>query len=493
MSMDQMKYGITKQRVESTFLFLFGLFIVLSLLLRGRLIQPTWMAAGFLLTAVFFYVLHITERRTASLSNRNFFKKLFLYSLISRLLAVIILVIIAEITWGLPSYVGAVDAVRYLNSARELSDVIWKLGPSHVGRYLVGEFGRDVDGAGICVVLGTLFALTFKSVILAKLVIALIGSCSVLLVYRTASLLTDQSTARLAGLMAAFLPVSLFYDAVILKESFVVFLTSLVIFLFTAMVVQGRFTLKRMGALIACLAGLFFFRVAAGAVIVVILSTSFVINRIKGSPVFSWTVGLTAMVAFTLIIIASGQSDFFVEKVDRGVGLRDRRLSAIEQGSAWKSPSSIERKTTWRSLSTTGPVFLVLSHFAPFPSLIRHTAIDRSTFYGHNSKYYEIAGLIAWNILATFALFGLWHLLRNNLKHSMMVWGYTVGYSLVLGFTAMFTQSRLGWNVLPMMMIPAAVGIMNYRKIEVFYLALAGAGLVIIAWNVFRAAGRGLL
>jgi len=478
--MEEPNVGITLRHVKSTRAFLICLLFVLFLLLRGRLISPIWLFAGFLLTATFFSLVYRLEWRTIYLTPEGFTKRLFWSSFGVRLLAVVVLVTIAEITWGRPSYVGAVDAVRYLNSARELSDVIWNEGLSHMGSYLVWEFGRNIDAAGICVVLGTLFALTIKSAILAKVFVALIGSCSVLLVYKTASLLVDKPTARLAGLMAAFLPISLFYDAVILKESFVVFLTSLIIFLSTDMVVRGKVSLKRIATLIGCVAALFFFRVAAGVVIVTIMAAFFLINRIKGSPLVAWTVGVVTILSFTFVIIASGQSDFFVEKIDMGTGLRDRRLSVIEQ------------RTTWQNLRA-GPVFLVLAHYAPFPSMIKHTGIDASYFFGHDQKYYEIGGLIAWNILATFALLGLWHMIRNNLKQTMMVWGYTVGYTLVLGFTAMFTQSRLGWNVMPMMMIPAAVGIMNYRKIKLFYLALGVAGILIIAWNVFRAAGRGLI
>ena len=46
---------------------------------------------------------------------------------------------------------------------------------------------------------------------------------------------------------------------------------------------------------------------------------------------------------------------------------------------------------------------------------------------------------------------------------------------------------------MPMMMIPAAIGLKNYRSINWYYAALVSAGLLILAWNIFRGVGRGVL
>ena len=470
--------AITYRRVRQIEMLLIALFVVLQGLLGKVLINPLWILGNFIIVVIYFDFLLNSVNKTHGMHEKKFRLQLFRYSLIVRLVTVFVLTIVAEITWNRASYVGAVDAVRYLRVAGEVSDVFWEKGFSYIPKHLWYEYGVP-DGYGIPYVIGLLFAFTVKSAIIAKFFIAFIGSLSVLLIYRTALFFVDSATARLAGLLAAFMPLSLFYDAVILKESFVVFFTSLSIYLSSKMVMTGKFHLYSIVELALTITALFFFRIAAGAVIVACLFVFCLVNRVKGrSAVRAWIAGMVVMVFVLVTINATGFLGFFIKNLESGTKHGENRISAIEQ------------RTTWKNLSL-GPIYLVISHFAPFPSMINTGGWTH--IWGHDATYYWISGLIVWNILSIFALLGIWEMMHTMLTKAFMIWGYTVGYSIVLGITAMFTQVRLGWNVMPMMMIPVAIGLRNYKKARYFYLALSIACLLMIAWNVFRAKGRGLL
>ena len=452
------------------------IFSFLFVVLRFNIMAPLWLISGFVIVFVYFYYVGILERKYIYFPVRTFGKKLFWQSFWIRALAMFTIVFIAEITWGRPLYVGAVDSMRYFRVSREVAEVFWSQGIGQVYPHLMNEYG-SADNIGVPFIIGLLFAFSINSVILANLYILTLGSFSVVFIYRTASYLLDQPTARLAGFLAAFMPLSLFFETVMLKEGFVVFFSSASIYLATKMIVTGRTSLKSIALLVLSVFSLFFFRTAAGAIIAICVAALFLLNNMKGNIFLSWTTGLGTAILFVFLLNYAADTDYYLGRIESGTEHGDARIAAVERG------------TSWQNLSM-GPAFIVFSHFGPYPSMVR---IDIRHGFGHDATYYWVAGLIVWNILALYALLGLWSLIKSKPRKSLMVWGFTVGYTIVLTTTAMFTQVRLGWNIMPMMMIPASVGLRKYPSINTFYLALAVAGFFIIAWNIFRAIGRGVL
>lgn len=435
-----------------------------------------WIIAAFALVYAYFSALASHERKYTAYPDKQFEKVLFRKSLKLRIIAVLVIGILGQLTWGRWEYVGAMDALRYWRVSREVADVFWSHGFSAIYPHLMAEYGH-IDNIGVPFVLGLLFAFSFKSVLLAKVFIAIMGSYSVVFIYRSASFLLDQNTARLAAWLAAFLPLSLFYDAVIMKESFVVFLTSFVIYQAIKINATGRVKMKSVLLMGAALSALFLFRTAAGAILTSTLVLFFLLNNIRGNPVYAWIVGGLAIGVFVVFLNVTGEQDYIQRRLERGTEHGDARIAQIERG------------TTWTDLAL-GPVFLVISHFAPFPAMVN---IGFRFPFNHYFTNYLIPGLISWNILAIFVLLGWWHMIKHQPRRSLMILGYTIGYTIILGMTAMFTQVRLGWNIMPMMMIPAAIGLKNYRNINWHYAALITAGLLILAWNIFRGVGRGVL
>jgi len=466
------KFGLREKQLSALGVFLFLLFIALFARLQFNMISPLWVIISLFIVYLFFQGVLKRERTWLALPAHIFEKRLFKNGLLLRVLAVFLIAIAAQLTWGRPIFIGATDGMRYFRVAREVADVFWQEGIGFIYPHLLEEYG-SVDDIGVPLVIGLLFALTTKSVILASLFIAFLGAHSVKFIYRTASLLFDQSTARLAGLMAAFLPLSLVYEAVLLKEAFVVFLSSFVVFLATKLIVRSNVSFRNILFLGLAVFAIFLFRSAAGAVIVASMLLFFLINQVRGNPMVSWLIGFFVLFIFVYILASLGQIDYIQARLEAGFDHGEGRISVVES------------RTTWANLGL-GPVFLILSHFAPFPSLIN---LSRGQ---HDFTYYWVPGLIVWNILSFYALLGLWYMIKNQPRQKLMVLGYTIGYTLVLGITAMFTQVRLGWNIMPMMMIPAAVGLKNFRSMNIFYMAVAIAGLFILAWNIFRGIGRGV-
>ena len=469
-------FGLYPRHLSMIAGFLLLMFAMLFLALRFHITPLQWLIPNFVVVYLFFQAVMMRERAYFKFQSHILFeKRLFWQAFLVRIFALFLFVIIAQLTTGRSFYVGAVDSARYYRVAAGVADVFWNAGPQHIFAYLFEEYSA-IDNHGPSLFIGLFFAFTFTNVIWGKIFIVFVGAWSVVFIYRVALLITDVPTARLAGWLAAFMPLSLFYDTVYLKESFVVFLTSYAVYASTRIIVTGGFNFWRVVRLILAVSAIFLFRAAAGAVIVTSLSVFFLVNNMRGNPVLAWLTGVIVIFSFIFMLNATGRVDDIITKIEGGAEHQaDARIGQVE------------RQTAWSDLAL-GPVFLVFSHFAPFPAMV-----NLSPPWGHDATYYWISGLIVWNILALFALLGIWRLIRENPRKSFMVNGYTVGLTIVLGLTAMFTSVRMGWTVIPMMMIPVAVGLRHYRKPFWFYLTFGIALMFILAWNLFRAIGRGVM
>src|SRR5690625_7660412 len=90
-------------------------FIVIS-------VHLIWFIIIFSVVIVYFYILQYCTINWMKYDYRKFEKKLFWHSLFYRVITSIILITVAELTWGIPDHVGAVDALTYHKEALIVAD-----------------------------------------------------------------------------------------------------------------------------------------------------------------------------------------------------------------------------------------------------------------------------------------------------------------------------------------------------------------------------------
>lgn len=450
--------------------------LILVVFFGTRLIAPEWLFANLGFLAFFFVIVNIVSIRAGKNTSTDYGRQIFWMAWGVRLVFMTILVIIAELTWDQPFYVGAVDAARYHRVASELSQLLAAGNFQSVFPHLAGEYLEYTDNYGVPLVLSVVYTFFGQSVIVGKVFITLMGAGTAFFAYKTAKLITDEWTSRLAGILIAFFPLSLFYSSVILKEEFVVFLSMVGIFLLTKSVVKGRVKLWEIGVLIASVSILFLFRTAAGALMVSLVVGVFFMNRIKGSVLVSLSISVLILSGFFYFIDAFGEVDYYVERISGVFDYSEARIRSIAEGNTLASIVGI-------------PTFVILSFIAPFPSMV-YLPVGNLP---HDDTYYWIAGLMIWNFLIYFGLVGFWKLVKQNLSESLAVWGFAVGYTIILGVTALFTAVRFGYNAMPAFFILIAIGIKHRDEFPWWKLYLIGAVGLILAWNYFRLAGRGMM
>ena len=436
---------------------------------------PLWIFINMVVVAVFFIALNIASARSLRLSNSPFIWKLFWMAWLTRIVYMYTIVYLAQIETGSSFYIGAVDAIRYHNVARGVSSIIWSGDFQNMLPYLLVQYEGLMDNIGVPLVIGFVYAVFGDSIIHAKIFYTLMGTGTVLLVYKTTRLLWDESVARLAGIMMAFFPIALFYSSVLLKEEFVVFLAMLAIFIVTKAVKVNRLGIWNLALLLFAITFIFLFRTAAGAVLVSLVVGMFFLNRFGGSKILSAFVGLLVFGMFIYFMDTLGELQMYINRIEGYADFQEGRVGSVARENPFATIVGI-------------PVYVILSFIAPFPSMV-YLPIP----WSHDATYYWPGGLMIWNFLIFFGLLGAWKAIRTQWSESLAVWGFSLGYTVILGLTALFTAVRFGYNVMPMFFILIAAGVHYRDEFPYWKIYLIGAVFLIFAWNVFRLAGRGML
>jgi hypothetical protein len=136
------------------------------------------------------------------------------------------------------------------------------------------------------------------------------------------------------------------------------------------------------------------------------------------------------------------------------------------------------------------PVYLGISLFAPFPSIVS-VPISFGREIPHDEYYYHVAGCIVWVILAFFSLIGLYYTIRFRRQELAPVWIFIVGYQFILIRAILITSVRFTYPAKPFLLMMAAYGIYKLKNKKWFSLYLIAAFIMIVGWNYVRLKGRG--
>ena len=251
--------------------------------------------SSFTVVAFFFYLNKLTISWT-QYSDTYFRRKLFITALIIRVIAVLALYFFFIKMTGKPYEFEAADSLFYNQIGRYLSDIL-----------LNGNFNLynklwflDISDRGFPIYLGIIYALFFKSILIARLFNALLGAWSCVLIYDLAKRNFNEQTARIAGIMTMLVPNLIYYCGLHLKETLMVFL--IIAFINLADKLLRAKHIKIIDAVLLVIAGgsIFLFRtVLAVCIILSLLSTMLIISERISS------LGRKIFIGFCLLIAGS--------------------------------------------------------------------------------------------------------------------------------------------------------------------------------------------
>ncbi len=433
-----------------------------------------WIFFGLAGAIVFFYFSNELTRQWGKTSPKIFTKRLFTNALIIRIVWVIFSYFFYKSMTGQPFEFATADAVTYHSEASWLADMIHQGNLKPYFEYINERF----SDMGYPFYLGFLYAVTGKSILFARLLKALYGAITCVLIYKLTTRNFEESTGRIAGIFAMLMPNLIYYSGVHLKEAELVFLSVAFIERADTLLRNRNFNFINIFVSILLGASLFFFRTALGitALFAVLITLVFAPNKM----VRNWKRFIYGLwIGITIIYFAGTSISSEVESLWQN---RKENQSTSLQWRAEREGGN--RFATYASEAVFAPLILII----PFPTMVDIPEQENQQIIN--------GGNYVKNILAFFVIFALIWVIKNKVwRNYLLIGSFTIGYLLVVAFSAFAQSERFHQPVLPFILILAAVGVSkSTNKTKKYFLWWLGFIFVaVVGWNWFKLAGRGLV
>lgn len=449
-------------------------------------LQWKWILFGMIEVVGFFYFTNACSRGWISFQPKRFTKNLFWWGFAVRVLWVIISYVLYTEWTDTPFSIGAADELVYDEVARfaagQLRDGNW-----HLYTTIEAYSGYAFSDMGYPIYLSIIYYIFFDSILIARIIKALLGAWTAVLIYKLASRNFGETTGRMAAIMCMLMPNLIYYCSFQLKEVEMVFLAMLFVERADALLRLPKMPWKSFVLLLLIPLYMFMIRTALAATLVIGLALSLLLASDRVVKGWRRVMLIVAVVIFGLVIVLS-ESNI----------IRD-----VQQ--MWQTGGSQQRgNMEWRSERTDmagglnqrfakyagAAVFAPMIFTMPFPTMAETPGQENQKMI-HGGNYVK-------NIISFFTIAALFIiLLSGNWRRYVLPVSILCGYLVVLVFSSFAHSERFHLPILPLHLMMAAYGIsmMNQlhmvKRIYPWWCALMFVAT--LAWNWFKLAGRGMI
>lgn len=454
--------------------YLLVMALVTVVFLRNAM-SVMWMVFGILEVVCFFHFSNVLTKKWATISTKLFEKKIFRTALIIRVIYVVFSYVFYNIVTGQPFEYGTADAMGYHQSALWVKDLL-EAGTIKVYFDYIGGGFSDL---GYPFSLGVQYVITGGSIIIARLLKALLSAYMCLLVYRLAQRNFGEQVGRMAAIFALLLPHFIYYCGLHLKETEMIFLSVWFLERVDFLLRTKNYSFKHILLPLVLVGSLFFFRTVLGVAALfsvataVLFSDSRIIHKQKRFFMMLWTI--LAIGAFLGGTIA-------------------QEVEAVWQKSGTDAQAA---NMEWRTKRDGGnefakyagaAVFAPLIFTIPFPTLI-HIDTQENQMMVNGNNYVK-------NILSFFVIYAFYRIIKEKrLRQNPLLSSFLITYLGILALSHFAQSERFHLPALPISIIFASYGISIFvNKHKKYYSVwLVFIFLAIMGWSWFKLAGRGLV
>ncbi|MGD0711516.1 MAG: glycosyltransferase family 39 protein [Bacteroidales bacterium] len=432
-----------------------------------------WIFLGIIEVVCFFYFTNILSKNWSDISNKLFTKKLIQTALLIRIIYVVIIYFFYLYMTGQPFEFDAADSMGYHEEA------ILRLSALNNGDYfnaLTPMLKNGWSDTGYPVYLTIMYKIFGVNILLLRIIKAIISAYTCLLIYKLAKRNFGEPAGRLAGIISMLFPNLIYYCGLHVKETEMVFLTVLVIERFDYFMRTNKLNSINILYVLIIMFLLFTLRTVLAVTIFLAFISYIFLSGQK-------TNNLSRVLFVTGTII---YSYFFIG------GNIEKEISFL-----WKDKDSNQiTSMQWRTDAKGGnklakygsaKIFAPAMISAPFPTLVN---VD-----GQDNQMLLNGGYFTKNIFSFFvyiSLIVIWQL--KKIKQNILILSFLFGYLAVLALSGFAISERFHLPAVPFLIILAAYGItQTNQKNKRYYIPfLALMALLIIGWNWFKLAGRGM-
>jgi len=434
-----------------------------------------WILFGLVEVTTFFYFTNILTKRWAEYSERTFLRRLFIAALVIRVVWVVFSYFFYSSMTGLPFEFEAADSTFYHESGLLGAALIRN------GTFNIVEFMSwvDLSDRGYPFYLSLIYYITGDSIIGTRLIKALIGAFTCVLVYRLAKRTFDNpAIAKIAGVLCMLMPNLIYYCGLHLKEIEMTFLIILFLERTDYVIRLQKYNLINILLPILTAGLLFFFRTVIGVTAIFSFFTALVFSS---SRILGWGKRILLIVwsIATLSYFIGGKIMTEIETVweNRGTNQSDsmQHRSTIEGGNKFVK-------------NLSGSVFAPMIFVIPFPTMVDTEGQENQKLIG--------GGNYVKNIMAFFVMFSLFIVIKTHKWRDFLLPGsFMIGYLIIIALSKFAASERFHLPVLPILLMFSAYGISQVdRKTKKYYsYYIVFIFIALIVWSWFKLAGRGFV
>ena len=453
-----------------------------TLLYGSHILNWKWWIFGIISVIGFFYFANRQTKLWINTRPMAFTKKLFWSALALRVVWVLISYLLYYQWTGTAFSIGAGDELFYdemghygASLMRDGNFAIYSPMVKYAGTVTFSDMGYPIY-------LSILYYIFFDSILIARVIKAILGAWTAVLVYKVASRNFCESTGRMAGIFCMLMPNLIYYCSFQLKEVEMVFLAMLFVERADWLLRQPKLKAMQTVAVMLIPLALFMIRTALAATLVAAFFCALLLTtgRVSGFGKRAVLILVAAIFAATMFLTSTS------------IG------SEVTQ--MWQTRGSTQQSNMeWRSTRDNGNVFAKYAGAAVFAPMIFTLPFPTlAETPGQENQKIIHGGNFVKNIVSYFTIMALLTLLlTGNWRKHVLPLAVLCGYLVVLVFSSFAQSERFHLPILPLTLMFAALGMslmkenpwiktyFNYWCVLMF--------LAAVAWNWFKLAGRGMI
>ena len=451
-------------------IYLLSLAIV-SIVFVNYCMKSVYIALGCVWVIGFFILVHIFTFNLRRVSQAQYIGSLFAFAFIIRLIWVLISYFFYIDVTGIPFEYEAADSYVYHLDAEWMAGESW----SSIKEYLFGNTIALSD-SGYPLYLSIVYRIFGPSIIIARIIKAVLSSVTCYLIYMLAARTFGEGTGRMAGLMMAFMPNLIIYCGYHLKETEMLFLEVAFLERLDYVIRSKKISVWNIVLPSLIVVSLFLFRTVLGAAAIFSFATAIVLSSAPNLKRNGRRVALICWGVLAVVIIGSGTISTEVEGLweDRDSNIVNKREQQTLRGNQWAKYA-------------TGSVMAPMAFVLPFA-----TMIDVDEQYIQQEKS---GGNYVRNFMGFFALIALYECIRRKkIREFAMIGSFLIAYLGVVSMSGFSNSERFLLPGLPCLIMMWAYGISTLRE-KTYRLLTPWCVIVVLmelGWAYFKLGSRGL-
>ena len=455
---------------RAVLIYLFSLSII-SIVFMSYSMKLGFIVMGCIWVALFFIMVPLCTIGWRKISTSQFIGGIFSVALVLRLIWVVFSYYYYIDATGIPFEFDAADSYVYHLDAEWMSGVDW----AATRDYLFGNIIALSD-SGYPLYLSFVYRVFGSSIIIARIIKAILSSITCLLIYKLSARTFGEGTGRMAGIMMAFMPNLIIYCGYHLKETEMLFLEVAFLERLDFIIRSKRINIWNI-VLPSLLAGsMFLFRTVLGAAAVFSFATAVVLSSAPNMKRNSRRAVLIGWGVLAIALMSGGTAATEVEGLweDRESNMSEKREQQTLRGNQWAKYA-------------TGTVMAPMAFVLPFA-----TMVDVDEQYIQQEKS---GGNYVRNFMGFFALLALYECIRRRrIRDFAMIGSFLIAYLGVVSMSGFSNSERFLLPGLPCLVMMWAYGISTLRKETYRFLAPWCVIVVLmeVGWAYFKLGSRGL-